>query len=90
MCFSASASFGAGIVLAAIAVASIKQVQHKSQIVFACIPLFFSAQQFTEGLVWLSFSSPPNASLNHYTTLVFSHIRQNSVATLDTYCYGDG
>jgi hypothetical protein len=70
MCFSATASFGASVVLAAIGVASIKQVQHKSQIVFACIPVFFCMQQFDEGLVWLSLTSP-NVSLNLYTTYIF-------------------
>jgi hypothetical protein len=71
MCFSASASFGAGVILTGIGIASLKQVQHKSQLVFACIPLFFAAQQFTEGLVWLSFSNPFNAALNLTATYIF-------------------
>lgn len=77
MCFSATASFGASTVLAVISVASIKQVQHKSQLVFACIPIFFCLQQFAEGLVWVSFASPFNAAMNMYSTyffLVFAQI----------------
>jgi len=77
MCFSATASFGASVVLAAIGVASIKQVNHKSQVVFACIPLFFSVQQFLEGMVWVSFANPFNATLNSYATygfLIFAQI----------------
>ena len=77
MCFSATASFGASVVLTAIGVASIKQVTHKSQIVFACIPLFFAAQQFIEGLVWVSFATPFNATLNLYATygfIIFSQL----------------
>ncbi|MEO6883911.1 MAG: DUF6629 family protein [Bacteroidia bacterium] len=71
MCFSASGSFGASAVLAVISIATVKQIQHKSQIVFACIPIFFSLQQFTEGLVWLSFASPFNATMNLYGTYIF-------------------
>ncbi len=77
MCFSATASFGASVVLAGIGVASIKQVRHKTQIVFACIPLFFSMQQFNEGLVWLSFAAPFHAAMNLYATygfLIFAQI----------------
>src|SRR5277367_1892254 len=77
MCFSASASFGASAVLAVIGVASIKQVQHKSQVVFACIPIFFSLQQFAEGMAWISFANPFNATMNVYATytfLIFSQI----------------
>ena len=53
MCFSATASFGAGVILSAIGVASLKKVQHKSQIMFAGIPLLFAVQQFSEGILWL-------------------------------------
>lgn len=77
MCFSATASFGTSAVLTVIGVASIKQIKHKSQIVFACIPLFFAAQQFIEGLVWVSLMPPINTSMNLYATygfLVFAQI----------------
>ncbi len=77
MCFSATASFSASVVLTAIGIVSIKQVTHKSQIVFACIPLFFAAQQFIEGLVWVSFAVPFNATLNLYATygfIIFSQL----------------
>ncbi len=77
MCFSATASFSASVVLVGIGIASIKQIQTKSQIVFACIPLFFAIQQFNEGLVWVSFANPFNAELNlygKYGFLIFSQI----------------
>jgi len=77
MCFSATASFGASVVLTGIGIASIKQIQTKSQIVFACIPLFFAIQQFNEGLVWVSFTNPFNPELNLYAKygfLIFSQI----------------
>jgi len=77
MCFSATASFGASVVLTGIGVAALKQVQHKSQYVFACIPLFFATQQFIEGLVWVSFANPFNAAMNQYATygfLIFAQV----------------
>lgn len=54
MCFSASASFGAGAVLCIAGLITLKKVQSPSQLLFASIPLLFSVQQFTEGFVWLS------------------------------------
>ncbi len=76
MCFSVEASFGAGIVLSAIGVASIKKVQSPSQIVFASIPLIFSVQQITEGFLWLALSNPIYASLQKVTTYIFLFIAQ--------------
>lgn len=57
MCFSATASFSAGIVLTAAGIATVKKVQHKKELLFASIPLLFAAQQFTEGLLWLSLTN---------------------------------
>ena len=54
MCFSATASFGASIVLTGIGVASLKQVREPAQYPFASIPLIFGIQQFFEGVVWIS------------------------------------
>ena len=62
MCFSAGASFGASAVLCAIGTLALKKTTTSSQIMFAAIPLIFSAQQFTEGLAWLSLSNPANAA----------------------------
>ena len=76
MCFSVEASFGAGIVLSVIGVASIKKVQSPSQIVFASIPLIFSVQQITEGFLWLALSNPGYAYLQQVTTYTFLLIAQ--------------
>jgi len=76
MCFSATASFGAGVVLAAIGIASIKKVNHPSQILFAAIPLIFCVQQVTEGFLWLGFAKPDYASLQQFTTNTFLFIAQ--------------
>ena len=76
MCFSVEASFGAGIVLSVIGVASIKKVQSPSQIVFASIPLIFSVQQITEGFLWLALSNTGYAYLQQVTTYTFLLIAQ--------------
>jgi hypothetical protein len=76
MCFSASASFGAGIVLSAIGIASIKKAQTSSQMAFACIPLIFSVQQITEGYLWLSLSSSAYSAIQPVTTYIFLFFAQ--------------
>ncbi len=58
MCFSATASFSAGVVLTAIGVVAIKKVQHPTQIMFAAIPLIFAVQQIAEGVLWLALPDP--------------------------------
>jgi len=76
MCFSASASFGAGVVLAAISVISIKKIQKPSQIYFASIPIIFSVQQLAEGFLWLALTKPFFAPLQQITTYTFLFFAQ--------------
>jgi hypothetical protein len=76
MCFSASASFGAGIVLSVIGVASIKKVQHPSQFAFAAIPFLFAIQQIAEGILWITLPNIAYASLSHAMTYVFLFFAQ--------------
>jgi len=76
MCFSASASFGAGIILSVISVVSIKKVKQTSQIAFAGIPLIFAVQQFTEGLLWLALTHPLYAPFERGATYVFLFFAQ--------------
>lgn len=71
MCFSATASFGAAIVLSGIGVAAIKKVQKPSQIIFASIPLVFAVQQLSEGILWVSLPNPENILLQQSMTVVF-------------------
>lgn len=54
MCFSAQASFAAGVILEAAGVASLTKVRSKREIPLALIPIFFGLQQFVEGIQWLS------------------------------------
>ena len=76
MCFSASASFGAAIVLSAISVSTIKKTQQPSQLYFAIIPLIFCLQQISEGFLWLSLTNPSYASLQQPMTYIFLFFAQ--------------
>lgn len=76
MCFSASTSFGTGIVLAAISIAAIKNVQKPSQIYFACIPIIFCVQQFSEGFIWLSLTKSGFAPLQQISTYIYLFFAQ--------------
>lgn len=76
MCFSATASFIAGVSLSVIGVASVKQTLHKAEIPFAMIPFLFGAQQIVEGMLWLSFRFDApllNVTMTYLFTL-FSHV----------------
>jgi len=76
MCFSASASFGAGIVLSVISVASIIKVQSPSQVAFASIPLIFCIQQNIEGILWLIIPGQEYAVLQSICTHAFIFLAQ--------------
>lgn len=54
MCFSATASFGASLVLVSIGTISFREAKTTSLKTLAIIPFIFAMQQFTEGGVWLS------------------------------------
>ena len=76
MCFSATASFGAGVVLSIIGVASIIKVKHPSQILFASIPLLFAVQQIAEGVLWVTLPNPAYTTLSQGMTYVFLFFAQ--------------
>ncbi|NVO02840.1 MAG: hypothetical protein HXX09_09085 [Bacteroidetes bacterium] len=71
MCFSASASFVAGVVLTVIGVASIKRTRHTSQVFFASIPLIFGVQQIAEGILWLTLPNPEYVNTQKVFTYIF-------------------
>lgn len=48
-----------------------RKVHKPSQIVFACIPLFFAFQQVTEGILWLVIGDTKYAWLQTTATFVF-------------------
>ncbi len=53
MCFSATASFVASGVIAAVGVGTLIHVRQPRATLFAALPLLFALHQFTEGFVWL-------------------------------------
>lgn len=76
MCFSTTASFGAGIILTAFGTAALVKSENKSQSIFASIPLIFAVQQFTEGFVWLSLSNADYAIFKWPATYIFLFFAQ--------------
>lgn len=76
MCFSATASFTAGAVLLGIGTVTLRAVRHKQDFAFAAIPLLFALQQFSEGILWLTFEHEAplvNTALTYGYTF-FSHV----------------
>ena len=76
MCFSATASFVAGVSLSVLGVATLKKAERKAEIPFAMIPFLFGVQQIIEGMLWLSFRFDA-ALLNTimtYAFTLFSHV----------------
>ncbi len=55
MCFSATASFSAGVVLLGIGTFAVKASGLRRELPLAAIPLLFAIQQLTEGAIWLTF-----------------------------------
>jgi hypothetical protein len=70
MCFSAGASFTAGVMLTFVGTETLRKVHKPSQIALASIPVFFAAQQFTEGVLWSTIGQPAHATLE----IVFTHL----------------
>lgn len=76
MCFSATASFIAGVSLSVLGVVTVKKAERKAEIPFAMIPLLFGVQQIIEGMLWLSFrfdATLLNVTMTYVFTL-FSHV----------------
>lgn len=76
MCFSATASFTAGIGLLAIGAVTTSRVTRRAELPFALIPGLFGVQQLIEGGLWLTF--PDKAPLANmvltYAYSFFSHV----------------
>jgi hypothetical protein len=76
MCFSASASFGAGTLLTVIGVASLKKATRTNEKAFASIPFLFGVQQISEGFLWLALSDPTFSPLQEFMTYTFLFFAQ--------------
>ncbi|NVO18655.1 MAG: hypothetical protein HXX13_03095 [Bacteroidetes bacterium] len=71
MCFSPEASFAGGMIISTIGILTVRKVHKPSQLVFACIPLFFGIQQFAEGLLWLAIPDPDFRGLLNPSKYIF-------------------
>lgn len=76
MCFSATASFVAGVSLSIFGVLTLKKTQRQNEVPFATIPLLFGIQQIIEGMLWLSFrtEAPLLRASMTYAFSLFSHV----------------
>ncbi len=57
MCFSATASFSASIVIGTLGVVTFNKSKNSNLKFLGAIPFLFAVQQLTEGFVWLSFNN---------------------------------
>lgn len=76
MCFSATASFTAGILLLGAGIVAVKSARAPRELPLAAIPLLFSIQQLIEGVVWLTFRYEAplvNSAMTHAYSF-FSHV----------------
>ena len=76
MCFSATASFSAGVVLAGLGTLTLMAAKHRRELPFAAIPLLFAIQQLSEGVIWLTFryESPLLNTVMTHLYSFFSHV----------------
>ena len=79
MCFSATASFSAGVVLLGVGTLTLRSALAAHQrrcLLFAAIPLLFALQQLIEGVIWLTFRHEAallNSVMTHLYSF-FSHV----------------
>lgn len=63
MCFSAEVSFGASAVISTVGIISLNKAKGTPLKFLAMIPIFFGIQQFSEGVLWLTYNSEQFADL---------------------------
>lgn len=71
MCFSATASFAAAAATGAIGVFVLARTQQARDLPLAAMPLFFAAQQFVEGGLWLTLPVAPESAVTSWLTHTF-------------------
>lgn len=76
MCFSAQASFVAGIGLLGLGSLAVTRVRARREYLYALIPLLFGIQQLVEGALWLTFPdhAPALSKWLTYLFLLFSNV----------------
>jgi hypothetical protein len=76
MCFSPTASFVASAALSVTGVICLSRARNTAQKTLACIPLIFSFQQFTEGVLWMALMHPSWAHWQYLSTYGFQVFAQ--------------
>jgi hypothetical protein len=68
MCFSPEASFGSGVLLSVVAVATLRKaaLNDRSMLGFAMFPAIFGAHQLIEGMVWITMDDNAKGMLWRY------------------------
>ena len=76
MCFSATASFSAAVVLLGVSVLTLRAARRPRELPLAAIPLLFAIQQLTEGIIWLTFryEAPLLNTVMTHVYSFFSHV----------------
>jgi hypothetical protein len=76
MCFSATASFATSAVLIVTGAVCLKKVHEPRYILLASVPIIFSVQQFSEGMLWLALKNPQYywSATAAYTFLLFAQV----------------
>lgn len=75
MCFSATASFVSAGITAAVGLYTLSRTSDTSELPLASMPLFFAAQQFVEGSLWLTLPVAPESAASSWLShsyLVFA------------------
>ena len=76
MCFSATASFTAGVALLIVGTVTTRRASRRAELPYALIPVLFGLQQLIEGALWLTFPVKApllNTALTHAFSF-FSHV----------------
>ncbi|WP_354699000.1 hypothetical protein DSM112329_04701 [Paraconexibacter sp. AEG42_29] len=76
MCFSPAADFAIAAAISPVAVASLRLVRRREQLLVAALPAVFAAHQFVEGFVWLGLEGHVSSGLQHAATLIYLLVAQ--------------
>jgi hypothetical protein len=71
MCFSATASFLTAAVVGGVGIIAITRTRNIRELPLASIPLFFAAQQFAEGGLWLTLPVAPESAISSWLTQAY-------------------
>lgn len=71
MCFSATASFSASIIIGLVGIATLKSCKKPEQKYLGAVPFLFAIQQVSEGFVWLTIDNQFFFQWQHFFTLCF-------------------